>query len=205
MCIRDRVCETGNINVIRRFSETIAELSKGQLQESAFSYDTQRKTDEYFQQIYYKTASLFSTSGESGAILSGAPDDVVSHVKSYSLNIGLAFQIIDDILDFEGDALVVGKPVGSDLRNGIVTLPTLYAMENTKLKDKVNHFFEYPDENSIHEEIVDLIRSSNGVERSINYASSLATQARESLTNLPINSHRTSLEELAEFIISRGT
>ena len=113
--------------------------------------------------------------------------------------------MVDLTSHFEGDTLIVGKPVGNDLRNGIVTLPTLYAMENTKLKDKVNHFFEYPNENSIHEEIVDLIRSSNGVERSINYASSLATQARESLTNLPINSHRTSLEGLAEFIISRGT
>ena len=199
-----KVCDTGNINVIRRFSETIAELSKGQLQESAYSYDVKREIGEYIQRIYYKTASLFSTSGESGAILSGAPDDVVSHLKSYSLNIGLAFQIIDDILDFEGDALIIGKPVGSDLKNGIVTLPTLYAMENTKLQDKVGHFFETPDENSIHEEIVDLIRSSNGVERSIDYASNLATQARESLTSLPINRHRNSLEELAEFIISRG-
>ena len=110
-----QVCDTGNIRVVRRFAETIMELSTGELQELAEAYNCNQPMDQYLERICNKTASLFSTAGESGAILSGAPDDVVQALKRYSHNIGMAFQIVDDILDFEGDEEEVGKPVGNDL------------------------------------------------------------------------------------------
>ena len=114
------VCDTGDIQVIRRFSETIMELSRGELQEISLSGNVDGNISEYLQRIYFKTGSLFATSGESGARLSGADIGIVRILTDYSRKIGTAFQIIDDILDFEADEISLGKPVGSDLLNGIV-------------------------------------------------------------------------------------
>ncbi|HIC48758.1 MAG TPA: polyprenyl synthetase family protein, partial [Dehalococcoidia bacterium] len=108
------VCDTGDIKVIRRFSETIMELSRGELQEISLSGDPTGNLAEYLQRIYFKTGSLFATSGESGARLSGADHNEVEALTRYSRKIGTAFQIVDDILDFEADEISLGKPVGSD-------------------------------------------------------------------------------------------
>ena len=197
------VCSTGNIYVIKRFSETIMELSRGQLQETSYSYNPNVTEKEYLDRIYYKTASLFSTSGESGAVLSGAPESVVSNLKRYSLNIGLAFQIIDDILDYEGNELSIGKPVGNDLRNGILTLPTIYAMDDPKIRSEVTSFFKSKKESNNYDSLTNIVKNSNGIERSFSYAHKLVKQAQESLIKLPRNTYRASLEELSEFMISR--
>ena len=197
------VCDTGNIRVIKRFSETIMELSRGQLQETSYSYNPNVTEKEYLDRIYYKTASLFSTSVESGAVLSGAPESAVANLKKYSLNIGLAFQIIDDILDYQGNELSIGKPVGNDLRNGILTLPTIYAMDDPKIYSAVNSLFKSKDECNNYAVLTDLVKNSNGIERSFSYAHKLVQQARNSLIKLPNNPHKQSLEELSEFMISR--
>ena len=197
------VCDTKNIRVIRRFSETIMELSKGQLQEMAFSHKMDAALREYRERIYFKTASLFQTSGESGAVLSGAPEEQVKCLTDYSRNIGLAFQVIDDILDFVGDSQTVGKPIGNDLKNGVVTLPTIYAMENDTLRNRVTEFFNTNSMLNVPDELINSIKSSGALERSYQYAVQLAQKARTSLRSLPKTSHRESLEELSKFIVSR--
>ena len=197
------VCDTGNIKVIRRFSETIMELSRGQLQEMAFSHKLEAALKEYQERIYFKTASLFQTSGESGAILSGAPEEHIKCLTDYSRNIGLAFQVIDDILDFCGNSQTVGKPIGNDLKNGIVTLPTIYAMENDILRNRVAEFFRATSMLETPDELIKNIKSSGAIERSYEYATSLAQKARNSLSPLPNTPHRESLEELTQFVVSR--
>lgn len=197
------VCSTGNIRVIKRFSETIMDLSRGQMQETANSRDIGRGMDEYLERIYFKTASLFSTSGESGAILSGAPETVVQSLKTYSEKIGLAFQVVDDILDIRGTQQEVGKPVGSDLMNGIITLPTIYAIEETECRQKVASFLKDPSNTDLHSEIVDIIRNSDAEERSYRYAEQMVRKAKKSLASLEDNSCKESLLDMADFIISR--
>ncbi|MFQ5861086.1 MAG: polyprenyl synthetase family protein, partial [Dehalococcoidia bacterium] len=117
------VCDTHSVHIIRRFSETIMEISSGELLESLSKYDTHQSRQQYEERIYRKTASLFQTAAESGAILSGAPEETVEALHTYGFNLGMAFQVVDDILDFEGDATEIGKPVGHDLLNGVLTLP----------------------------------------------------------------------------------
>ena len=123
------VCDTQNIRVIRRFSETIMELASGQLMEYFTAFDAAQARDLYNDRIYRKTASLFCTASESGAVLGDAPEHEVQALRDYGYNIGMAFQVGDDLLDFQGDASNLGKPVGSDLLNGVLTLPTIMLME----------------------------------------------------------------------------
>ena len=123
------VCDTDNVRVIRRFSETIMELSSGELAEY-FSTNNWRQTKEdYNNRIYRKTSSLFRTAAESGAILSGAPEATVGALQEYGSNLGMAFQVVDDILDVEGDTDEIGKPVGNDLLQGVLTLPGIMLLE----------------------------------------------------------------------------
>ena len=123
------VCDTEVIRVIRRFSETIMELASGQLIEFFTTFDPTKARRLYDERIYRKTASLFCTSAESGAILSGAPENQVQALRRYGYNIGMAFQIVDDLLDVQGDASEIGKPVGNDLLQGVLTLPTIMLTE----------------------------------------------------------------------------
>ena len=198
------VCATGNIRVIKRFSETIMDLSRGQMQETANSRDIQKGMDDYLERIYFKTASLFSTSGESGAILSGASEPIVESLKTYSEKIGLAFQVVDDVLDITGTPQEIGKPVGSDLLNGVITLPTIYAIEESDCRKKVESFLDDPSNTELHSEIVDIIKGSDAGERSYKYANQLIEEAKLSLQPLQDNDCKTSLLDLADFIISRN-
>ncbi|MEE3166299.1 MAG: polyprenyl synthetase family protein, partial [Chloroflexota bacterium] len=131
------VCDTNNIRVIRRFSETIMELASGQLMEYYTSFDASQARDIYQDRIYRKTASLFCTASESGAVLGEAPENEVEALRDYGYNIGMAFQVRDDLLDFQGDPSNLGKPVGSDLLNGVLTLPTIMLMERYPNDDLV--------------------------------------------------------------------
>ena len=143
------VCDTGVIRVIRRFSETIMELASGQLIEFFTTFDPGKARKLYDERIYRKTASLFRTSAESGAVLSDAPENQVQALSQYGYNIGMAFQIVDDLLDVQGDASEIGKPVGNDLLQGVLTLPTIMLMER------------YPDDHPV-DALFGAIKSGDG-------------------------------------------
>ena len=105
------------------------ELASGQLIEFFTTFDPSKARRLYDERIYRKTASLFCTSAETGSILSGAPENHVQALRRYGYNVGMAFQIVDDLLDIQGDASEIGKPVGNDLLQGVLTLPTIMLIE----------------------------------------------------------------------------
>ena len=197
------VCDTKNVRVIRRFSETIMELSRGELLEISAAFQANFDLGKYLERIYLKTGSLFSTAGESGAVLSEIDETQVSALKTFSYKLGMAFQVMDDILDFEGDEKTLGKPVGSDLLNGIITLPVIYASENTLLKDLIDSFFSNQSKIEIHSEITELIKQSCSIEKCYTYARNLIAEAKEQLSLFPRTKNRDALESLSDFIISR--
>ena len=197
------VCDTGNIRVIRRFSETIMELSSGELEEMSQAYSRTQTREAYLGRIYNKTASLFSTAGESGALLSGAPEETVQHLKTYSSNVGMAFQIVDDILDFEGTVEEVGKPVGIDLSHGIMTLPAILAMERHPQDDAIPSLFERPDDQAAHRRAVDLIKAPQVMADSRALAAEFGRKAVDALRPLPQTPARDSLEELVHYTLAR--
>ena len=197
------VCDTGNVRVIRRFSETIMELSRGELSEMVESYGRDQTREQYLRRIYNKTASLFTTAGESGAILSGAPEDVAQALKAYGYNLGIAFQMVDDILDFEGTQEEIGKPVGSDLAHGIMTLPAIRAVELYPDDKTIDALFRDPDDPVHLQRAVEMIQNSAAMSDSYGEARDFCAKAVDALDALPRNVSRESLEALVEYVIAR--
>ena len=198
------VCDTGHVGVIRRFSETIMELSSGELYERVSAYDPGQTLDGYHERIYNKTASLFSTSGETGAILSGAPDEQVAALKEYSRELGMAFQIVDDILDFQGDENEIGKPVGSDLANGIMTLPAFIAREASPEENPIDAYLnDSSGDDTLLAEAVEMIRQPEIIDATYDEAARRCEIARQALSVLPHTPSRDSLESLLDYMLTR--
>ena len=199
-----QVCDTGDIRVIRRFSETIMELASGELQETADAYDYNQTLDQYLERIYNKTASLFSTAGESGAVLSGAPEESVQALKQYSHNIGMAFQIIDDILDLQGAEEEAGKPVGNDLSQGVMTLPALMFRDKHPEDNPIRDLFRRPDDEACLKRCVEAIQGSSAVDESYSMAREFCRKGMTALQTQPPSIYRDSMEELVEHVLERS-
>ena len=125
------ICDTNNLRVIRRFSESSRELAQGELAELLDVRNPDVTRAAYEQRIFDKTASLFTTAAEGGAALGGADEEGIERLHTYGYNIGMAYQVIDDILDFESTSETLGKPAGQDLAAGIVTLPAILLKERS--------------------------------------------------------------------------
>ncbi len=197
------VCDTGNIRVIRRFAETIKELSSGELEEMVVRYDAAQSRDQYFTRIYEKTASLFTTATESGAVLNGAPDSTVKLLRDYGYSLGMAFQIVDDILDVEGLTDEIGKPVGNDLRHGVLTLPMIMALERWPKSTAIRDYFANPTDCGLLESAMELIGASEVIADSYAVAEEYCGSARASIMELPKNRFRDSLEAMVDYVVAR--
>lgn len=197
------VCDTGNIKVVRRFADTIRELSQGELMESFGAFRWDRDFAEYTRRIYNKTASLFRTSAEGGAILSGADDTVVQALVEYGYGIGMAFQIVDDILDFEGTEDEVGKPVGHDLLQGTLTLPAMLLLERYPENNPVIRIFKGEDPKANRQLAIEMIRNSSIIEDSYAVAQGYLDTAATAINILPDTVERRSLLALLDYVTER--
>ncbi|MDA0263415.1 MAG: polyprenyl synthetase family protein [Chloroflexi bacterium] len=197
------VCDTQNIRVIRRFSETIMELASGQLLEYFNAFDAAQARELYHDRIYRKTASLFCTASESGALLGGAPENEVQALRDYGYNIGMAFQVGDDLLDVQGDASNLGKPVGSDLLNGVLTLPTIMLMERYPNDDLVPALFKDPTDSAKLEKVLEVINNSTILPDCERVVQDYCDKARQAIQDLPDCGPKRSLDDLSSYVISR--
>jgi geranylgeranyl pyrophosphate synthase len=157
--------DTYNVEVMRIFAETLGVIVNGEIAQ-LFSNNFLTDRDIYFSRIYAKTASLFETACKAAALLNNCSLEVQSAIGLFGYNIGIAFQIIDDILDFTGEQGTLGKPIGSDLRQGILTLPVLYYLDKYPSDPNVLHIKNHgclTDSNQMHAFIND-IRTSNVIE-----------------------------------------
>ena len=198
------VCETGNIRVIRRFSQTIMDLATGQLREVAETHDPDGTREDYMARIYAKTASLFVVAAEAGAALSGASVETVEAMSSYGRSLGLAFQIVDDILDFEGVEDHIGKPVGSDLANGVLTLPAIIAMERSPNGNPVRDLFRDPGNERYLREAVVMVQDPAVIKDAYAVARSYCESAHDSLKAVPVGPERDSLSEIVDYVLERS-
>lgn len=197
------VCDTRNVRVIRRFSETIMELSSGELQEYCQAYNWQQGRQDYEERISLKTASLFQTAAESGALLGGAPEEWVQALKSYGYNIGIAFQIVDDILDYEGDPDEVGKPVGNDLLQGVVTLPAIILMERYPEQNPVEQLFSGDAGRDRLPHVLEMVHAAGVLEECYAVAKEFCDKAAGALDIVPDGPARRSLLELTRYVMER--
>ncbi len=193
---------TGNLRAIRLFSQALMTISGGELKQTGIVFDLKQAREHYFNWISAKTARLFSTATESGAILSQSPEYVIEALKNYGHNFGMAFQIIDDVLDFVGDEVELGKPVGSDLGEGIVTLPSILFAEANPQDNLIKSVVENRDTKTVAL-AVENIRSSPAISQCLALASDFCSRASQALEVLPDNSYRQALLDLAAYIVQR--
>ncbi len=197
------VCDTGNLRVIKLFAETIMLLASGELTEMFTAYDPAQTRQQYSDRIFRKTASLFTTAAETGAILSGAPEPVVQSLKAYGYNIGMAFQIVDDILDYQGTADEVGKPVCSDLLHGVLTLPAILLMERFPEDNPIPKVMMNRQADEHLKRALDMIQSSSVLQDSMAVAQDYGRKSIDALSALPATVYRQSLQEIATYALER--
>ena len=155
--------------------------------------------DEYFARIYDKTASLFSTSAESGAVLGGADEDAVNALREYGYYLGMAYQVKDDVLDYESTTDELGKPANQDILSGKLTLPAIYASENPDCAAAIEGFFNLSEKEreAALGELLDTIRRNGGVERAEATTSEFIDKALKRLEVAPPSVSRDALASIA--------
>ena len=198
----DQAVRTESLRVVQLFSETLMIMAKGEIRQDLAAYDSRQTIRDYLARIGGKTASLFSTACEGGAIVTEQPEPFVKAMRDYGYNFGMAFQVVDDILDFVGDEEEMGKPVGSDLMQGTLTLPSFLLMERSPNGNPVSAYFEAPSAERLSE-AVGMVRDSGALEESSQMANDFAQRATDALAVLPDTPERATLASLAQYILER--
>ena len=193
----------GNLRVVRLFARTLMALAKGELEEALSLYDWHQSRESYFQRIDGKTAALFSMAAESGAILSDSPEEHIQALKSYGHNLGLAFQIVDDLLDFVGEEKAMGKPVGNDLLQGVLTLPAILYMEQHPKGNPIEKGFESKGYSADLRQAIVEIRDSLLIKECYDIAKDFAAKACQALEIMPDGDHKLALVGLTEHATDR--
>jgi all-trans-nonaprenyl-diphosphate synthase len=195
------IANLDNLEVVKLLSEVIKNFAEGEIQQGLNSFDTSLSIEAYLEKSYYKTASLIANSAKSAAILSGVKSEIADNLYQYGRNLGLAFQIVDDILDYVASTEVLGKPAGSDLISGNLTAPVLYAMkEKPYLEVLIER--EFSEEGDI-EEALNLVKESNGIDRARELASHHSKLARENLSCLKVSPSSQALMDLTDYTLNR--
>jgi geranylgeranyl pyrophosphate synthase len=194
---------TQNLRVIMLFSQTLETISSGEINQFLNAFNLKQTRQQYLERIASKTASLFSLATESGAVLSRAPEKSVKILKEYGHNLGIAYQIVDDILDFIGTEEEMGKPIGSDLAQGTLTLPAMLLLERYPDDNPVKRLFQNEDRDKNIKQAIDLVRNAPIVDECYNFASDYCSKACHNLTMLPDNASRRALAKLADYVIAR--
>jgi geranylgeranyl pyrophosphate synthase len=202
----DLVARTGNIRVIRLFSRTLMHMATGELDQDVSAFDWSRGVRDYLRRIGGKTASLFATACEGGAIVSDAPEPWIQALREFGQNLGMAFQIVDDVLDFTGDEARMGKPVGSDLAQGTLTLPSLLLMESSPKDNAIKRLFRAKRSVDIRlNEAVEAVRGSDAIERANAAARDYAERALGALARLPEDDATRTLRDLVGQVLARDS
>ena len=201
------VARTGHIGVIRLFAETLMVMAKGELAQDVSAYDSASGTmRDYYRRIHGKTASLFSTAGAGGAMMAGCHADSIDGLREYGRSVGMAFQIVDDVLDFCGSAEQLGKPVGGDLSAGTLTLPAIVLMERQPDANPVTSFLHAntdADRARWLEAALDAVRQDPIIDHCMTVAWEWRDRAISALHAVPTDGPREELTAIAEFVTQR--
>ncbi|CAL0310710.1 unnamed protein product [Lupinus luteus] len=190
-----------NIEVIKLISQVIKDFASGEIKQASSLFDCDVQLDEYLVKSYYKTASLIAASTKGAAIFSGADNIIAEKMYEYGKNLGLSFQVVDDILDFTQSAEQLGKPAATDLSKGNLTAPVIFAMEKEpKLRDIIESEFSEP---GSLDEAIELVKSCGGIERAQELAKEKADLAIQNLRCLPQSAFRLALEDMVAYNLQR--
>jgi geranylgeranyl pyrophosphate synthase len=192
--------ETESVYLMKQFAKTLATIVNGEI-DQLFSTHRYSTREEYFQRIYAKTASLFELASSAAAHLSDVAEPEVESMRRFGYALGMAFQIVDDILDFTGAQETVGKPVANDLRQGLITLPFICYLEKHPEDEEVQAVLA--GEKANIDKLVTEIRNSGAVQDAFQIARDYVNEAIVILDHRPQCIEQQALRELSEYVILR--
>ena len=201
----EMLTEVNRIPVFEVMAQATRRISEGEIMQLVQLQAANTTEEEYLSTIDRKTATLFRAGAHIGSIISDQPEEIQQQIADYGRNLGIAFQLIDDYLDYAGDTKTIGKKVGDDLSEGKLTLPLIYAREHVSEEDQqlINAALEHPGDCNI-ENICHIVAMSGALEYTSNLARHYGDQAVQCLDFLPQSLYRDLLIKLAEFSYSRN-
>ena len=194
-----------NMRIMQILSDATNVIAEGEVLQLLNMHDPDVSQESYLNVIRSKTAKLFEAAAELGALISGATDSEILAAGEYGRSLGTAFQLIDDVLDYAGDATEIGKNVGDDLREGKPTLPLIYLMENgtPEQRELVRDCIEQGDEQHF-DAILAAITSSGALDYTRREAEVAAKRAADAIAGLPESVYKQSLLQLCTFAVDRN-
>jgi all-trans-nonaprenyl-diphosphate synthase len=195
-----------NPPVVGIYGQVLGDLCAGEIRQMRQQFATNIDWDAYIQKSIWKTASLFAAGTQSAPLLNACPMETSARLKEYGLNLGICFQIVDDLLDYTASSTTLGKPAGNDLAQGVVTAPALFILErkdkdSARLEELINsRAVGTPD--GIGEALA-IIRNGGGIEGTVDLARTYANKAKASLVGIQASICRDSLEALVDWLLTR--
>ncbi len=200
----EMVTRTGSLPVTRLFALALMKMTSGELDQDAAAFDVARDVQHYLWRIGGKTAALFGHASQGGALLAQCTEGQVEALRSYGYNLGMAFQIVDDILDFTGDEAEMGKPAGGDLIEGTITLPALFYLDSAPRENPVRRFLSADGEREGYlPDALAAVVESDAIGRAQGMAQEFVDRALEGLSALEASDARRTLEELSGYVLTR--
>ena len=201
----EMMVETGDMEVMNILAGTTNAIAEGEILQLLNAHSPETTESQYTDTIHRKTARLFESAARLGAVVSDQPGEVADAMASYGMFLGTAFQLVDDILDYEADSEDIGKDVGDDLAEGKPTLPLIYALAhgNDQQKLTVRNAIEQGDRSLIGE-ILEIVRDTGALAYTMDQARQQAQLAKQALAKIEDSPYRAALLDLAEFSVIRG-
>ncbi len=200
--------ETGSLRALEILARASSVIAEGEVLQLTRAHDVRLPQSTYLEIITAKTAELFAAAAEAGAVAAGAPDARTQALREYGLNLGLAFQLVDDALDYGGQSEVLGKNAGDDFREGKATLPLILAVARTQGREDA--FWERTlgrreQTDADFRRAREIVLGSGAVRATLDLAGDYADAAKDALSGLPDDQWRDALERLADFTVSRAS
>lgn len=195
-----------NPQIVGIYGQVLGDLCAGEIRQMRQQFSAVVDWDAYIQKSVHKTASLFAAGCQSSAILNKREEAVVASLKDYGVNLGVCFQIVDDLLDVTGNTDQLGKAAGSDLGNGVITAPALFVLEQddasaTRLKELINTRAVSQKEGLA--EALAVISQAGGIEKTVKLATKYANAAKANLDCLKPSTYKDSLAAIADYLLVR--
>jgi heptaprenyl diphosphate synthase len=196
---------TDSPEVVAILARAVMDICAGEVRQQAIRYRYDTGIEEYMRRIEAKTATLLAACCDIGALLGDIDGRRRSALRAYGRLLGLAFQIADDVLDYQGSEDEIGKPIGHDIAEGFATLPLMLAMEDAAIAPEISRLLHSGRElsNAEAQQIVDLVRASRGPERALERARELSSEARRQLESLSAGQAGGALAALTNYVVSR--
>lgn len=189
--------------ILEKVTRTIQIMCTGEIQQLTSAYQLEMTLPAYLEKIYRKTACLFECCCLVGAFASDMPDEMRDELGSFGTNLGVAYQIIDDVLDFLSTSQRLGKPVGSDLLEGNITLPVIYALQDENIGGLLKNVLANPDDLSHRlTEVLTLLEKGNTFQKALQLAESYLIKAEKALNYLPSHPGRDALKSLSHSLVT---